>query len=121
MIYVLAIVVALQLAAGQALWKVGVQHAKFQLSVRYILSKQIFGLILSPYVIVGMAIYVFATVVYMGMLAKYQYSTVQGIIVALSLTFAFVIAAFIFHDRITSINVAGLAALLVGILLLTHH
>jgi drug/metabolite transporter (DMT)-like permease len=119
--YVLGILVAIQLVIGQGLWKIATEKSGFTLSPHYLFSHQILKFIFSPYTLAGMTIYILATLLYMGMLAKYQYSAVQGLVVPLSLITAFAVAKFFFHDRLSVINILGLLVLIVGILLATKR
>ncbi|MBW4061663.1 hypothetical protein HJC99_03795 [Candidatus Saccharibacteria bacterium] len=121
MLYIIGILVAFLLVCGQALWKVGVQHAHLELTAGYLFSKQVFSLIFSPYIIGGAVIYAFATLMYLGLLAKYQYSTVQGLVVPVSLISAFLLARVVFNERLSVVNYVGLGVLVVGILLATRR
>ena len=121
MLYLLGILVAFLLVTGQALWKIGVGRAHLQLSAEYLFSSKVTGLIFSPYIIGGFAIYAIATLIYLGLLAKYQYSTVQGLVVPLSLIAAFIIARYAFHERLSVTNYIGLVVLVVGIFLATRR
>lgn len=121
MFYVLAVMVALQLVVGQSLWKLATEKADFSLSAQYIFSTQVFRFLFSPYFIAGCVIYVVATLLYMGLLAKYQYSTVQGAVVPLSLIMAFLIGRAFFHDRLSLTNIIGLVILVIGIYFATKR
>ena len=121
MLYLLGILVALSLVLGQALWKIGVEHAHLELSAKYLFTHKVFDLISSPYILGGTLIYILATLMYLGLLAKYQYSLVQGLVVPLSLIAAFVLARFVFHERLSPVNYIGLGVLVIGILLATKR
>jgi undecaprenyl phosphate-alpha-L-ara4N flippase subunit ArnE len=121
MVYVLGLIVALQLVVGQSLWKLGTERSGFTLSADYLLSSKVWSFVFSPFTIAGLLIYAIATVLYMGMLSKYQYSIVQGVVVPLSLIFAFAIARFFFHERVSLVNVLGLVLLVIGIGLVTKR
>jgi len=121
MMYLLGILVALQLVVGQALWKIGVEKAGLELSFEYVKSGRVLRLGTSPYILGGFIIYAVATALYLGMLSKYPYSTVQGIVVPLALVLAFGIARLFFHETLSVTNLAGLAILVIGIFLVTRR
>ena len=121
MMYVLGLLVAAQLVIGQALWKVGVQGLNMELSVDYFRSGRVWHLLTSPYLIGGSIVYIVATLLYLFMLAKYPYSTVQGLVVPIALIIAFAIARWVFHEHLSATNIAGLFVLVAGILLVTRR
>jgi drug/metabolite transporter (DMT)-like permease len=121
MLYILGILVAIQLVIGQTLWKVGAERAHFKVTPDYLLSHRAVEFLFSPLVLLGFAIYAIATLLYLGMLAKYEYSLVQGLVVPLSLLMAFGIGRFFFHDKLSIINIIGLLILILGIILATRR
>lgn len=120
MVYVLGLLVALQLVLGQSLWKIGTERSGFELSAAYLSSGRLWGFLLSPFTLSGLLMYSVATVLYMGMLAKYQYSIVQGIVVPLALIMAFLVARSFFDEKLTRLNIVGLVLLIIGIGLVTR-
>lgn len=119
--YLLGLAVAAMLVVAQSFWKVGVQKHHFSVSSRYLLSDKMISFIIAPEVLAGIVIYIVATLFYMAMLAKYPYAFVQAIVVPVSLLLAFLLARTIFGERISLVNYAGLALLLVGIVLATRR
>jgi drug/metabolite transporter (DMT)-like permease len=119
-LYILGVLTALQLVVAQGLWKSSLTAHHFELSRHYLLSRDFVTLLLSPGVLIGGVIYVVATVLYFGLLAKYPYALVQSLILASSLIFAFLASAFIFHERIGLSQLAGLVLLIGGVWLITH-
>lgn len=119
MFYLFAVIVAALLVSGQSLWKVGVEKIHFELTPSFFFSHKIFGLIFSPYVLLGLVLYVFATLLYLNMLAKYPYSHVQAAVIPLSLLASFIIAYFIFSEHFSILNMLGALIILVGIGLVT--
>ena len=118
--YLLGLFVAAQLVAGQVLWKIAVKRSHFELSPSYLFSKRVWSLIFSPYLIFGLLVYAFATLLYVGMLSKYEYSSVQAIVVPTSLLIAFLVAYYGFHEKLSGTNIAGVLVLIVGIILVTR-
>lgn len=121
MFYLLSILVAAQLVLGQTFWKIGASQASFTPSLSYIFSERGLKFFLSPYILGGAFIYIVATVIYMGMLAKYEYSAVQGAVLPLSLVAAFIVARFFFGEKLTLETLFGLVLLLVGVVLVTKR
>ncbi len=120
MIYLFGPLVALQLVVGQALWKAAVDRYGFSLSREYLTSHQFLTFLFSPLVIGGVVVYVVATLSYLAMLAKFQYSSVQAVVVSASLLLTFVASAAIFHERHTAMNVVGFGVLIIGVVLATR-
>lgn len=113
MLYMLAVCVALALAGGQALWRVVAQREGVTLH-------SLPGLIFSPHFIAGAFLYMAATLVYLYMQSKYEFTHIQTVVLAGSLIGSFIIAALFFSERIEIINLIGLGLLLVGIVLVVY-
>lgn len=119
MIYVYGILVAVQIVLGQVLWKVGVEKTHFVLTQEYLLSSNMLKLILNPYMFFGVLSYGLATVLYMSLLAKFQYTSLQAVVVSSSLVATFVAANLLFGEKVHLLNLLGLVFLIVGVLLIT--
>lgn len=111
--YILAVGVALMLVAGQSLWKVGIM----QMSGDGSLMQKLLSLAFSPAIVGGCFIYVIATLLYMYTIGRYEYSTSYAMIVSASLIIATITAGIIFHEKISLINILGVAIILCGVLL----
>ncbi len=121
MFYLLGLLVAFQLVIGQVLWKIGLERQNADLSLATLMPPKIWSILFSPYILGGLVIYVAATVLYMGMLSKYEYSAVQGLVVPVSLATAIITASWLFRERISLLNLVGLAFLIIGVLLITRR
>jgi multidrug transporter EmrE-like cation transporter len=119
--YVMGFVVAALLVVGQGLWKIAVNNAHLELTASYLLSRRSLELLGSPFLWAGLTVYAAATVLYMGMLAKYDYSVVQSMVVPLALIVAFIVARFFFNERLSTVNLVGLGVLIIGIILATRR
>lgn len=115
MLYLLGVVVALMIVCAQALWKSGVVAAGVSLShpsvadlLRVVLSLKIIG---------GVVLYGLAAVMYIAMLAKFPYFAVQTLVVPATIIFTMIIAQLLFHEKISTINIAGVILLLAGVIL----
>lgn len=120
MIYLLGALVAFQLVLGQVLWKGAVDKYSFALTPSYLGSREFLSFIFSPQVLIGFVIYGVATLSFMALLGKFQYSSVQAVVVSTSLVFAFAASAVIFHERHSAVNVLGFGLLVVGVILATR-
>lgn len=120
MIYLLGAIVAFQLVLGQVLWKSAVDKHSFALTPEYVFSRQFVTFVLSWQVVLGLLIYGLATLLFMALLGKFQYSSVQAVVVSASLVFTFAASAVIFHERHSAINLLGFGVLIVGVVLATR-
>lgn len=117
MTYVLSGIVALMLVAGQLLWKLGIERTEGGLSSSLLMSREVFSFIFSPFILGGFAVYILATVLYMYLLGRYDYSVIQSLVIPLSLIFAYIVAGLFFKERILTINIIGVAIIVVGVIL----
>lgn len=118
--FIHTILVSGMLVTGQSLWKIGVTRYNFTPSKEYFLSAEFWRFVFSPQVIIGLTIYALATLAYMALLSKYQYSAVQAGVTSFALILAFVIAATFFGEKVTVSNLAGFTLIIVGVLLVTR-
>lgn len=121
MSYVLSAVVAMLLVAGQSLWKLGVERLPTSFGVGMFMSKDVFSFILSPFIIAGFVVYAVATLMYMFLLDKYDYSLIQSLVIPFSLMVAYLVASVFFKEKIALINIAGLGLITIGVILATRR
>jgi drug/metabolite transporter (DMT)-like permease len=119
MIYVFGLLVSLLIVSGQVLWKAGLERTAFVFSKKSVLTWDFLGVLLSPYIIAGVLSYAIATVLFMALLSKFEYTSLQAIVVSSSLMFTFIAAAMLFNEKIALINLLGLFFLLIGVILVT--
>jgi len=119
MIYIFGLLVAFQIVLGQILWKVGVTRLGGNLNAKFVFSAEIFKLILSPYFIAGVISYGMATIMFMLLLSKYNYTNLQAVVVSSSLTLTFIAASILFDEKISMFNLLGFVFLLCGVVLVT--
>jgi drug/metabolite transporter (DMT)-like permease len=118
-LYLLSFVAAIQIVAAQALWKRAVDDHAFRLTRDYIGSAQFLGLVTSPGVLLGVALYASSTLVYLSLLARYEFAVVQSLVVVSALLIAFLIGGLIFREHISGVQLLGLGFLLVGVWLVS--
>lgn len=119
MVYIFGLLVSLLIVTGQVLWKAGLDKSNFVFSQKTVLSWDFFGVLFSPFIIAGVLSYGIATVLFMALLSKFEYTNLQAVVVSSSLLFTFVAAAMIFNEKIVFLNLLGLAFLLAGVILVT--
>ncbi len=119
MIYIFGLLVAFQVVLGQILWKVGVAKIGGELNASFVFSSEIFKLILSPYFIAGVVSYGMATIMFMLLLSKFNYTNLQAVVVSSSLTLTFIAATVFFDEKISVMNLLGFVFLLCGVILVT--
>lgn len=120
MLYILGVITALQVVAAQTLWKIGLERTGFQPTKQFLLSTQLLEAIFSPLVLLGIILYISATISFFALLSKFEYSQAQTIVVASSITFTFLSAVVIFNEQLKFINMLGILCLFGGVLLITR-
>lgn len=110
--YLLVPVMALLLVTAQAMWGTAIkQHHVLEGTA----SKILVNLISSPRIWIGVFIYICATAVYFLLLSKVKFFSVQVSMTAISIVFSTILAALIFHEKITVVNLVGMMAVLIGL------
>jgi drug/metabolite transporter (DMT)-like permease len=110
--FLLVPLMALLLVTAQATWGTAI---KKQHLLEGSASKIFSNLITSPRIWIGIAIYVLATGVYFLLLSKAKFFSVQVSMTAISIIFSTLLAAIIFNERITPLNLAGMVVVLAGL------
>lgn len=113
---ILPILASCILVTAQALWKKAFSSVVFSFSTNFIFSKDFFNLIFSIPFVTGAALYVVATFFYLYLFNRYSFYSVQSIMLVASITLAFLISVFIFHESFTVTKIAGLGLLICGII-----
>lgn len=119
MLYISGLGFALFIVAGQALYNAAVNKIGFELSLEFLLSKRLFELLLSWQFLLGMALFLTATGINLWMYTKYEFSSVQAVVVPLVLAFSFIAGAWFFKDEISALNTLGFFVLIAGVILAT--
>lgn len=119
MIYILGVIVASLLVLGQSFWKSGsseIAQASFSENpINFIASY------LNVKILGGLLIYGATTILYIWLLSKYRYSTLQAIIIPTSLILTFFVANSFFKEDITAANFFGLGLIIIGVWFATWH
>jgi len=113
LLVLLTIVNSMLMVTGQTLWKLGAS------------GKEIHGLgqllriFLSPYVISGLAVYAFASVLWIYILNKGELSYVYPI-QSTAFIFALLIGTTIFKEQLTASKVIGVLVICLGVIIITR-
>jgi drug/metabolite transporter (DMT)-like permease len=117
--FVATIILAMLLVAAQTCWKLAVDGHTGLFAAHGLSVSKVLGFVFAPFTLLGAALYVVATGLYMFLLSRYQFSFVQAMSIPLSLLFSVGVAAAFFHDHLSLVNVLGAAVIVAGIVLFT--
>lgn len=119
MLYISALGFAFFIVAGQALYKAAVDSVGFELTLDFIFSKQLLKLLFSWQFLLGLALFLVATGINFWMYTRFQFSSIQAVVVPLVLVFSFIAGAWFFKDHISFVNILGFFVLVAGVVLAT--
>lgn len=116
--YLLSVIFAGLLVTAQTSWKLGVDNVGSPFKSDLTILSAI-RFLFSPLVLAGMVLYIVATLLYMYLLSRYEFSLVQSLAIPLSLIFSIVVAVSFFDEHLTLVNYAGLLIVVVGLVLVS--
>lgn len=112
--HLLVPVVALLLVTAQAMWGTAIKS-------RHLLEgsagKILLNLITSPRIWTGVLLYIAATGVYFTLLSRARFFSVQISMTAVAILLSTLLAAVLFHEKISAVNLAGMLLVLIGLAL----
>lgn len=111
--FILILINTLILVSGQFLWKYGVM----QRNVSFQSIQEIASLLLSPFILGGLALYGIATVLWLFILTKVPLSIAYPI-QSLAYVFAVFGAYFIFNEQLSFAKIAGVLLIVLGVSLI---
>ena len=114
LIYLILPVAAVTLISAQALWRTAVVEDKI---LEGTMGTIILQSIANPKVWIGILLYASTTILYLFVLSKFKFFAVQLTITGLALVFSTALSYFVFHEKITVVNLIGLSVILLGIYL----
>ena len=118
MIYLFGVIFSTLLVLGNSLYKLAVDAAGFEISSDFLLSKKMVAFLFSWQLVGGVTAFVAATGVSFWMLTKYEFSAIQAVSVPVVMGLSFVVGSFVFHEEnLSLLNYAGLAVIVVGVIL----
>jgi len=101
------------MVTGQTLWKKGVTGEDVHS------LGQLLRLFLTPYVIGGLMVYAFASVLWLYILNKSEFSYVYPI-QSTAYIFAIIVGTTIFKEALTPAKVVGVLVICLGVIITTH-
>jgi hypothetical protein len=105
-------VMATLLVTAQAIWTTGVRrYSLLQGSPRQIAM----NLLTSPHMWIGGLIYVVATVVYLMLLSKLRFFSVQISMTAIGIVLSTLLSVVLFKEQLSYLNLLGAALVLLGV------
>lgn len=105
---ILLLVNVLFLTSGQVLWKMSVRNiGSFNFS-------SLWGVLLSPYFLIGGVLYVMATLIWIYLLTKLPLSTLYPL-QSLAYVFGLLAGYFVFNEFISFQKIVGVAIILIGV------
>jgi drug/metabolite transporter (DMT)-like permease len=115
MIYILTAITALLLVSGQSLWKMAASN----LDKGSPLVQSLFKVLFTPQFLMGAFLYIIATLIYVWLFSKYNYSVVQLSLISFSILLSSAIAILFFKETFSIINYIGVIILIAGLILAT--
>jgi drug/metabolite transporter (DMT)-like permease len=107
----LLLLVAAMLACGQILFKIAAQSTKEPIALNL---QSILQLILSPYFLIGIVIYVVATFFWVSLLRDIEISKAY-LVVAFSIALVWLAGTFLLHEPFSFRLLVGMAIILAGL------
>lgn len=101
------------MVTGQTLWKLGVTGKDIQS------LGQLLRLFLSPYILAGLMVYAFASVLWIYILNKGELSYVYPI-QSTAFIFALIIGKTIFKEQLTPTKIIGVLVICLGVIIITR-
>lgn len=115
----LAFVCALCISTGQVLWKVAIDRNGGFIKQGISLVSNFWGLFTSPYMLIGLFIYLIATVIWMYVLGEYEYSYIYPMI-SMVYVFGFAYSKFLFHEQINIYRWIGVVLIIAGVIVINR-
>jgi drug/metabolite transporter (DMT)-like permease len=115
----LSLVCALFISTGQVLWKVAIDRNGGLVKQGISLVQNFWGLFTSPYMLIGLFVYLVATVLWMYLLGEYEYSYIYPMI-SLVYVFGFAYSKWLFREEINLYRWIGVALIIAGVVIVNR-
>lgn len=116
MIYIYSFITSLIIITAQILWKKA-SSSGGPIELSNINKDLLIDLFFSTYFIVGTLLYVVGVFLFVWLLSKYQFSTVQITITSLTIVLGLIVAGVIFKEEINILDMVGVILIVLGIFL----
>jgi drug/metabolite transporter (DMT)-like permease len=99
---------------GQVLWKIAIDEKGGLIDKNLTLFHNVTALLSSPYMLSGILIYFVATVFWMYLLGKFEYSFIYPLF-SMTYIISFIFASLVFHESITAYKIIGVVLIMAGV------
>jgi uncharacterized membrane protein len=99
---------------GQVLWKIAIDEKGGLFDKNLTLFHNVTALLSSPYMLSGILIYFVATVFWMYLLGKFEYSFIYPLF-SMTYIISFIFASLVFHESITAYKIIGVVLIMAGV------
>ncbi len=115
----LTVFTTILIASAQVLWKIGLEKiGGFYLPTQNIFAN-FFRIAISFYIILGLFLYVIATIVFLFLINKYPISLIVPLS-SISFIFTMIAGIIVFKEQVNLTNWAGAIVILIGVYLITY-
>lgn len=111
-------ITALLLITAQSIWNRAVKvDGLFDGTILEVIRR----MATSPFLWIGASLYIIATVVYLLALSKNNFFVVQSTMTGLALVLSTLVAVMFFGEKITAVNIIGIAIIFLGALMVAQR
>lgn len=114
----LALLCAFMITTGQVLWKIAIDRNGGLVNSKLSIIDNISLLLFSPYMISGIVIYGIATIFWMYLLGRYEYSYIYPMM-AITYIISFLYAMILFKETIGLEKIVGVVLIITGIIFIS--
>lgn len=116
-VLIMGLICAFLISVGQVFWKLALIREQITFS-KYFAWKELKNLAFSPYMILGIIIYFIATILWIYLLNKFEYSKIYPII-ASAYVYAILFSYLIFKENIGMNKIIGILFIIGGIIFIS--
>ena len=102
---------------GQILWKIAIDSNGGLLNSKYSILQNVYNLAASPYMLIGILIYMFATIFWMYLLGEYEYSFIYPLF-SFTYILSIIFGSVLFNEVITIYKIIGISFIIAGIIII---
>ena len=106
------------IVTGQVLWKLAIDKNGGLINSDSTNIQNILNLLLSPYMLCGVVIYMCATVFWMYLLGEYEYSFIYPMS-SMTFVMSLFFASYVFDEEITLYKIIGVLVIMLGVFIVT--
>jgi uncharacterized membrane protein len=114
-----ALLCSLLIVLGQVFWKIAIDKSGGLFSNDVSLLRSSLNLLRSPWMIGGLLIYFLATVYWVYLLSKYEYSYIYPL-TSMVYLISFIFAIFVFKENVNIYRWLGVFLIIAGVIFINH-